>query len=202
MSDPERIRLTQLSFDDLDAPPVVLGSRNWITPAAELEALFFPQPSWFLDAIHEKIVPLKGHQPTTNQTLGEGMTRKQVAVDLAYLDWAPVPGLNVQLGKMPYPFQRVATPTWDPAWSRFAGLYRGRGGDSQVVELNKRLVIINPAAANLDNPITLEPIGNGQFRYVAPTGGGPVGETVRFVEENGRVTRMITGDSFVERVQQ
>ena len=35
--------LTQLCFDDLDAPPVVLGSRNWITPAAELEASFFPQ---------------------------------------------------------------------------------------------------------------------------------------------------------------
>ena len=36
--------LTQLCFDDLDGPPVVLGSRNWITPAAELETLFFPQP--------------------------------------------------------------------------------------------------------------------------------------------------------------
>jgi CubicO group peptidase (beta-lactamase class C family) len=92
--------------------------------------------------------------------------------------------------------------TWDPSWSRFAGLYRGRGSDSYVVELNKRLVIINPAGANLDNPITLEPIGNGQFRYVATTGGGPVGEIVRFVEENGRVIRMITGDSYVERVQQ
>jgi hypothetical protein len=95
-----------------------------------------------------------------------------------------------------------ATLTWDPSWSRFAGLYRGRGSDSQVIELNKRLVIINPASANLDNPITLEPIGNGQFRYLAPTGGGPVGEIVRFVEENGRVIRMITGDSYVERVQQ
>ena len=90
--------------------------------------------------------------------------------------------------------------TWDPSWSRFAGLYRGRGSDSYVVELNKRLVIINPAGANLDNPITLEPIGDGQFRYVATTGGGPVGEIVRFVEENGRVVRMITGDSYVERV--
>jgi D-alanyl-D-alanine carboxypeptidase len=91
--------------------------------------------------------------------------------------------------------------TWDPSWSRFAGLYRGRGSDSHVVELNKRLVIINPAGANLDNPVALEPIGNGQFRYTAPTGGGPVGEIVRFVEENGRVIRMITGDSYVERVQ-
>ena len=97
----------------------------------------------------------------------------------------------------------AATPpamTWDPSWSRFAGLYRGRGGDSHVVELNKALAIINPAGSNLDNPIKLEPIGNGQFRYIAPVGGGPVGEIVRFVEENGRVVRMITGDSYVERV--
>jgi hypothetical protein len=49
--------------------------------------------------------------------------------------------------------------------------------------------------------VQLEPIGNGTFRCVAPSGGGPVGEIVRFVEENGRVTRMITGDSDVERVQ-
>ena len=94
----------------------------------------------------------------------------------------------------------TATP-WDPSWSRFAGLYRGRGGDSQVVELNQRLVIISPSAANLDSPVRLEPIGNGQFRYTAPTGSGVVGEIVRFVEEGGRVIRMITGDSYVERVR-
>jgi CubicO group peptidase (beta-lactamase class C family) len=91
--------------------------------------------------------------------------------------------------------------TWDPAWSRFAGLYRGRGGESHVVELNQRLVIINPSGANLDNPTRLEPLGNGTFRFTANTGGGVVGEIVRFVEENGRVVRMITGDSYVERVQ-
>ncbi|HUE89350.1 MAG TPA: serine hydrolase domain-containing protein [Vicinamibacterales bacterium] len=91
--------------------------------------------------------------------------------------------------------------TWDPSWSRYAGLYRGRGGDSHVVELHEKLVIINPEAANLDNPIQLEPLGDGTFRYVAPVGGGPVGEIVRFVEEGGRVVRMITGDSYVERVR-
>ena len=88
------------------------------------------------------------------------------------------------------------TTTWDPSWSRFVGLYRGRGGDSQVVELNRQLVIITPNALNLDNPIRLEPIGNGRFRYVAP-----VGEIVRFVEEGGRVIRMVTGDNYVERVR-
>jgi D-alanyl-D-alanine carboxypeptidase len=90
---------------------------------------------------------------------------------------------------------------WDPAWSRFAGLYRGRGGDSHVVELHERLVIITPEAPNLDNQIQLEPLGDGRFRYSAPTGGGPVGEVVRFVEEGGRVIRMITGDSYVDRVR-
>lgn len=63
--------ITQLCFDDLDGPPVVIGSRNWITPAAELETMFFPQTSWFLDAIHERILPLKGYRPKTNQSLGE-----------------------------------------------------------------------------------------------------------------------------------
>jgi 2-oxoisovalerate dehydrogenase E1 component len=62
--------LTQLCFDDLDAPPVVVGSRNWITPAAELETMFFPQPAWLLDAIHERIVPLDGYRPMTDRTLG------------------------------------------------------------------------------------------------------------------------------------
>jgi CubicO group peptidase (beta-lactamase class C family) len=91
---------------------------------------------------------------------------------------------------------------WDPAWARFAGLYRSpRGGDSHVVLLNQRLVLISSTAPNLDAPVRLEPLGNGMFRFVAPTGGGPVGETVRFVEEGGRVVRMYVGDSYVDRVR-
>jgi 2-oxoisovalerate dehydrogenase E1 component len=53
--------ITELAFDYLDAPPVVVGSRNWIIPAFELEEFFFPQPDWMLDAIHERILPLKNH---------------------------------------------------------------------------------------------------------------------------------------------
>jgi 2-oxoisovalerate dehydrogenase E1 component len=72
--------LTQLAFDHLDAPPVVIGSRNWITPAAELETMFFPQPEWFLDAIHERIIPLKNHEVTTNQTQGELARRLRLGI--------------------------------------------------------------------------------------------------------------------------
>ena len=72
--------LTQLCFDHLDAPPAVVGSRNWITPAAELEAMFFPQAAWLLDTIHERIFPLSGHQPRTNQTLGELSRRARLGV--------------------------------------------------------------------------------------------------------------------------
>jgi 2-oxoisovalerate dehydrogenase E1 component len=58
----------QLAFDWLDAPVAVLGSRNWISPAAEMEELFYPQKEWIIDAIHERILPLEGHRPTTVQT--------------------------------------------------------------------------------------------------------------------------------------
>ena len=72
--------LTQLAFDALDAPPVVVGSRNWITPAAELESMFFPQPEWILDAIHERIVPLAGYVPASDQTNAELVRRLREGV--------------------------------------------------------------------------------------------------------------------------
>jgi 2-oxoisovalerate dehydrogenase E1 component len=42
--------------------------------------MFFPQPSWILDAIHERLLPLKGHEPTTNQTPGEMVRRARMGV--------------------------------------------------------------------------------------------------------------------------
>lgn len=90
--------------------------------------------------------------------------------------------------------------SWDPGWSRFAGRYRSRFGDTEVVELNQRLVVINPALVALDEPSRLVPIGNGQFRLEAPVGGLPIGETVRFTEENGRVVRIHIGGSYFDRV--
>jgi len=72
--------ITQFVFDDLDGPVVVIGSRNWITPAAEMESSFFPQKEWIIDAIHERLYPLPGHQVTTNQTMAEMMRRNRFGV--------------------------------------------------------------------------------------------------------------------------
>ncbi|MBI4582547.1 MAG: dehydrogenase [Planctomycetes bacterium] len=60
--------ISQLAFDDLDAPVAVLGARNWITPSAEMEEEFFPQPGWILDAIHTQIMPLPGHRPAADRS--------------------------------------------------------------------------------------------------------------------------------------
>jgi 2-oxoisovalerate dehydrogenase E1 component len=73
-------RVSALAFDHLDAPPAVLGSRNWITPAFEMENDFFPGKAWFLDAIHERLLPLTGHTPTSNQSLNEMSRRDRAGV--------------------------------------------------------------------------------------------------------------------------
>ena len=72
--------VTEMAFDELDAPPVVVASRNWITPAHELEEAFFPQPSWILDAIDAKIVPLQGHVRVTKQGTEEKLRRESKGV--------------------------------------------------------------------------------------------------------------------------
>jgi 2-oxoisovalerate dehydrogenase E1 component len=63
--------LTTLCFDHLDAPPVVIGAKNWISPAAEMEKEYYPQADWIIDAIHERILPLPGYTPNQNYTREE-----------------------------------------------------------------------------------------------------------------------------------
>jgi 2-oxoisovalerate dehydrogenase E1 component len=69
-----------MAFDHLDAPVAVVGARNWITPAAEMEDSFFPQKEWIVDTIHERVLPLSGHTVTTNQTVGEMLRRNRKGV--------------------------------------------------------------------------------------------------------------------------
>jgi 2-oxoisovalerate dehydrogenase E1 component len=57
-------KITQFAFDELDAPPMVVGARNWITPADEVEDAFFPFAVDIVDAVHEHIIPLKGYTVT------------------------------------------------------------------------------------------------------------------------------------------
>jgi len=45
-----------------------------------MEEAFFPQVSWLVDAIHERILPLPGHQSASNQTLGELVRRERHGV--------------------------------------------------------------------------------------------------------------------------
>jgi len=72
--------INDLCFDYLDAPAVVLGSRNWITPAYELEEHFFPQKNWFIDIIHERIQPIPGYTPTRSFNDVELMRRAKLGV--------------------------------------------------------------------------------------------------------------------------
>ena len=72
--------IAEFAFDYLDAPPVVVASRNWITPAHELEKYFFPQADTIIDAIHEKIMPIAGYIPTHNFTTIEKMRRSKEGV--------------------------------------------------------------------------------------------------------------------------
>jgi len=73
-------QITEMAFDELDAPPVVVASKNWITPAHELEEAFFPQPSWILDAIDAKILPLPGHVRVTDQSLAKKLDNERKGV--------------------------------------------------------------------------------------------------------------------------
>ncbi len=72
--------ITTLAFDYLDAPPAVVGAQNWITPPFEYDKYFFPQKEWILDAINEKIMPLKDYKPVTNMTAEEEIRKLKLGV--------------------------------------------------------------------------------------------------------------------------
>jgi len=72
--------ITELCFDELDAPPVVVGAKNWITPPFEFDDFFFPQASWILDAVNENILPLPGHTATESFTPVEQMRKAKFGV--------------------------------------------------------------------------------------------------------------------------
>ncbi len=72
--------ISQLVFDYLDGPVAVVGARNWITPPAEMEEAFFPQKEWIIDTIHERVLPIPGHTPSTAQSVDEVLRRNRLGV--------------------------------------------------------------------------------------------------------------------------
>ena len=73
-------KITQFAFNYLDAPPVIVGARNWITPPDEVEDAFFPFPSDFLDAIHTHLQPLKGYEAKRRGDIADLMQRSREGV--------------------------------------------------------------------------------------------------------------------------
>ncbi len=72
--------ITEFAFDYLDAPPVVVGAPNVISPCPELESWYLPQAGWIVDAIHEKLLPLPGHTSRMNFTTLEKMRRESLGI--------------------------------------------------------------------------------------------------------------------------
>ena len=69
-----------LCFDYLDAPPVVIGARNWITPPHEFDKYFFPYSEWILDAINARLLPLPGYVSKITPDDQEVMRRCKMGV--------------------------------------------------------------------------------------------------------------------------
>ncbi|MBE6708095.1 MAG: dehydrogenase, partial [Ruminococcaceae bacterium] len=72
--------ITEMAFDYLDAPPAVFGSRNWITPAFELEKHYFPQADGIVDVISQKLLPIEGRVSTVNESEIEHMNRSKQGI--------------------------------------------------------------------------------------------------------------------------
>ena len=64
-------QISQVAFDELDAPVCVVGAANWIVPPAEMEEEYFPQAFSFLDAYHQQIAPLSGYAPVIDRSAAE-----------------------------------------------------------------------------------------------------------------------------------
>ncbi|MDR1626806.1 MAG: dehydrogenase [Spirochaetia bacterium] len=72
--------MSEFAFDELDAPPVALGSHNWVSPCPELEKFFFPSKDTILDAIHSRIKVLDGYSPVHNLSLQEKLRAERLGI--------------------------------------------------------------------------------------------------------------------------
>ena len=72
--------ISTLCFDYLDAPPVVVGARNWITPPHEFDKYFFPYSEWIVDAVNARLLPLDGYESKFTPDDAELIRRSKLGV--------------------------------------------------------------------------------------------------------------------------
>lgn len=72
--------LSEIAFDTLDAPPIVVGAPNHIVPAHELCRDYFPSAEAILDAIHQKLIPLQDYTAKRDFSSAEHIRRAKFGV--------------------------------------------------------------------------------------------------------------------------
>jgi CubicO group peptidase (beta-lactamase class C family) len=89
----------------------------------------------------------------------------------------------------------------DPGWRKFEGTYRSIWGDSHVLTLDGKLMMISPTLANPKaDAFTLEPVSDNTFRLEG-SGSAALGEPVVFeLSPEGTATRVSVGDGWSDRV--
>lgn len=99
-----------------------------------------------------------GDPVSSNQTLGEGFSRKDVYLDLGYLDWHPetVEGLSLIGGKMENPFAMVGDLVWDGDLNpEGLALKQKLGGDGLDFLLNAGAFSVEERSATTDDATLL-----------------------------------------------
>lgn len=67
--------IADFAFDSLDAPPIALGARNWVTPPSVYMNDYQPTVKAILDVIHQRMMPLEGYVPMRDVSAEEKMRR-------------------------------------------------------------------------------------------------------------------------------
>jgi CubicO group peptidase (beta-lactamase class C family) len=85
-----------------------------------------------------------------------------------------------------------------PEWQKYVGKYRNPWGDSQVLILSGKLVLINPTEQDPSGTrATLVPVAEHTFRVEGGSPSGPHGERVVFeLDKDGRVARVKIGENY------
>ncbi|HMP76793.1 MAG TPA: putative porin [Kiritimatiellia bacterium] len=102
-----------------------------------------------------------------NQSLGNGASRKDIFLDLAYLDWHPatISGLHVIGGKMENPFLRVSDLVWDSDLNpEGLAIKHTLGGDGLDLRLSAGSFWVEERSATSDDAMLYGAQAVGSFK--------------------------------------